>query len=294
MEPVVPQENPNLIILDGRKLADDLLSELKHQINEFQDEAGRVPGLAMIVLGDDRVALEYAHNASQEAITLGIEYKPYLWPSDTDDRKLALLLNDLNNNPLFDGISIQAPLPPHISYEEMSDLIDPRKDVEGYHPLNVGRLFSNMDTMVPPPAVAGIELLLRYGINPAGMQAVVVGRSRVIGKPMSALLSIADATVTICHSATRNLAAYLREADLVVACAGIPGLITGDMLKPGAVVLDYGKTFEGGELEGDIDWESVSKVASAISPVTGGVGPLTTLALMANTIRAAQLSLFSN
>jgi methylenetetrahydrofolate dehydrogenase (NADP+)/methenyltetrahydrofolate cyclohydrolase len=292
MEPVIPEENPELIILDGGKLAHDLQTELKQQVEEFQAEVGRTPGLAMIVIGGDRVALEYANNASHIALELGLEYMAYLWPSDTDDRELALLIKDLNSQRLFDGISIQAPLPPHISYDEMAGSIDPHKDVEGYHPLNVGRLFSNLDTLVPPPAAAGIELLLRYGINPAGMRAVVVGRSRVIGKPLSGLLAIADATVTVCHSATRDLELHLREADLVVACAGVPGLITGDMLKPGAVVVDYGKTFEDDELLGDVDWESVSKVARAISPVVGGVGPLTTLALMANTIKAAQRAVY--
>lgn len=292
MEPVIPAENPELVILDGRRLADDLQAELKQQVSEFQAEVGRVPGLAMIIIGSDRVALEYANNASHTALELGLEYMAYLWPNDTDDRELALLIKDLNSQSLFDGISIQAPLPPHISYDEMADSIDPRKDVEGYHPLNVGRLFSNLDTLVPPPAAAGIELLLRYGINPAGMRAVVVGRSRVIGKPLSGLLAIADATVTVCHSATRDLELHLREADLVVACAGVPDLITGDMLKPGAVVIDYGKTFEDGEMVGDVEWESASKVARAISPVVGGVGPLTTLALMANTIKAAHRNLY--
>lgn len=292
MEPVIPKENPELIILDGGKLAYDLQAELKQQVDEFQTEVGRMPGLAMIVIGGDRVALEYANNASHTALELGLEYMAYLWPSETDDRELALLIKDLNSHRLFDGISIQAPLPPHISYDEMAGSIDPHKDVEGYHPLNVGRLFSNLDTLVPPPAAAGIELLLRYGINPAGMRAVVVGRSRVIGKPLSGLLAIADATVTVCHSATRDLELHLREADLVVACAGVPGLITGDMLKPGVVVIDYGKTFEDDELLGDVEWESASKVARAISPVVGGVGPLTTLALMANTIKAAQRTLY--
>jgi methylenetetrahydrofolate dehydrogenase (NADP+)/methenyltetrahydrofolate cyclohydrolase len=291
MEPVIPEENPELVILDGRKLAADLQAELKQQVDEFQADIGRTPGLAMIVIGNDRVALEYANNASHVALELGLEYMAYVWPADTDDRELALLIKDLNSQALFDGISIQAPLPPHISYDEMAESIDPRKDVEGYHPLNVGRLFSNLDTLVPPPAAAGIELLLRYGINPAGMRAVVVGRSRVIGKPLSGLLAIADATVTVCHSATRDLEMHLREADLVVACAGVPGLITGDMLRPGVVVIDYGKTFENGELVGDVEWESVSKVARAISPVIGGVGPLTTLALMANTIKTAQRNL---
>jgi methylenetetrahydrofolate dehydrogenase (NADP+)/methenyltetrahydrofolate cyclohydrolase len=162
------------------------------------------------------------------------------------------------------------------------------KDVEGYHPLNVGRLFSNLDTIVPPAAAAGMELLLRYNINPAGMRAVVVGRGRTIGTPLAGLLVIADATVSVCHSATRELAAYTQEADLVISCAGQPNLITGTMLKPGAVVLDYGMTYEDGVLLGDIHWETVRHVASAVSTGPDGIVPITTLALMANTIRAAQ------
>ena len=284
----IPVENPDLLIMDGRKLAEELENELSQEVADFQTDNGRTPGLAMIVLGSDRVALDYANNASRLALALGMEYMAYLWPNETDDRELALLIKDLNSQALFDGISIQAPLPRHISYEEMATSIDPRKDIEGYHPLNVGRLFSNLDALVPPPAVAGIELLLRYGIDPAGMRAVVVGRSRLIGKPISGLLAIADATVTVCHSATRDLAAHLKDADLVVACAGVPNLITGDMLKPGVVVVDYGKTYEDEEVLGDVEWESVSRIARAISPVNGGVGPLTTLALIANTIKAAQ------
>lgn len=289
MEYSKPAENPELIVLDGRAMAQELASELKQQVADYVVDNGTPPGLAMIVLGNNRVALDYADNAAREALEIGLEYMAYLWPTETTDRELALLIKDLNGNAAFHGISIQAPLPRHINYEEMAGSIFPYKDIEGYHPLNVGKLFSNMDTLVPPPAVAGIELLLRYGIDPAGMNAVIVGRSRIIGKPMAGLLAIADATVTVCHSATRDLPHHLRQADLIIACAGEPGLITGDMLKPGVVIIDYGKTYDTEEKQyvGDVDWESASKVARAISPVEGGVGPLTTVALLANTIKAA-------
>lgn len=289
MEYTAPPENPNLIVLDGRTMADELANELKQQVADYVADNGNPPGLAMIVLGNNRVALDYADNAARQALEIGLEYLAYLWPTETSDRELALLIKDLNGNPTFHGISIQAPLPRHISYEEMAGSIFPYKDVEGYNPLNVGKLFSNIDTLVPPPAVAGIELLLRYGIDPAGMNAVIVGRSRVIGKPLAGLLAIADATVTVCHSATRDLSRHLREADLIIACAGEPGLITGDLIKPGAVIIDYGKTYDTQEKQyiGDVDWESTSKVARAISPVVGGIGPLTTIALIANTIKAA-------
>jgi methylenetetrahydrofolate dehydrogenase (NADP+) / methenyltetrahydrofolate cyclohydrolase len=288
MEYARPPENPNLTILDGREFAKELAAELTRQVAEIADERGRPPGLAVIVLGDNRVALDYADNAARECQAIGVEYMAYCWPTDTGDRELALLIKDLNGNPAFDGISIQAPLPRHISYDEMIQSLYPPKDVEGYHPLNVGKLFSNLETLVPPPAVAGIELLLRYGFDPAGMDAVIVGRSRIIGKPLAGLLAIADATVTVCHSATRDLAQHTRQADLVIACAGEPGLLTADHLKPGAIVLDYGKTYEDGRYLGDVDWESASRIARAISPVVGGVGPLTTLALIANTIKASQ------
>lgn len=281
-------DKPDALVLDGRALAEELRAELREEVADFSDQYGRPPGLAMIVLGGDRLALDRADHAAAEAYQLGLEFMAYLWPEETGDRELQLLIRDLNTRPAFDGIAIQAPLPPHISYEEMIAVIDPAKDVEGYHPLNVGRLFSNLDTMVPPPAAAGMELLLRYNINPAGMRAVVVGRNRTIGKPIAGLLVIADATVTVCHSATRDLAASTQEADLVVTCAGQPNLITGTMLKPGAVVLDFGLTYEDGILLGDVHWETARHVASAISPGPDGLEPITTLALMANTLRAAQ------
>lgn len=281
-------EKAEALVLDGRALAEELRGELREEVADFIEQHGRPPGLAMIMLGNDRLALDRADHAAAEAFQLGLEFMAYLWPEETGDRELQLLIRDLNTRPAFDGISIQAPLPPHISYEEMIAVIDPAKDVEGYHPLNVGRLFSNLDTMVPPPAAAGMELLLRYNINPAGMRAVVVGRNRTIGKPIAGLLVIADATVTVCHSATRDLAASTQEADLVVTCAGQPNLITGTMLKPGAVVLDFGMTYEDGIVLGDVHWETARHVASAISPSPDGLAPITTLALMANTLRAAQ------
>jgi methylenetetrahydrofolate dehydrogenase (NADP+)/methenyltetrahydrofolate cyclohydrolase len=281
-------EDTEALVMDGRVLSEELRAELKEEVEDFREQQGRTPGLAMIVLGGDRLALERANQAAAEATHLGMEFMAYMWPAETSDRELQLLIRDLNTRLAFDGIAVQAPLPPHISYEEMIEMVDPAKDVEGCHPLNVGRLFSNLDAMVPPPAAAGMEMLLRYNINPAGMRAVVVGRNQTVGKPIAALLEFADATVTVCHSATRDLAAHTQEADLVISCAGQPNLITGTMLKPGAVVLDFGMTYEDGILLGDIHWESVRHVASAISTSPDGIAPLTTLALMANTIRAAQ------
>jgi methylenetetrahydrofolate dehydrogenase (NADP+)/methenyltetrahydrofolate cyclohydrolase len=284
-------ENPELRILDGEVLADQIRDELKEEVADFEEEFGRPPGLAMIVLGNNRVALEYAEKAAIEANNIGMQYMSYLWPQETQDRELQFLIEELNSHTAFDGISIQAPLPPHISYEEMVAVIDPTKDVEGYHPLNVGRLFSNLDTMVPPPAAGGMELLLRYNIHPTGMQAVVIGRSRIIGKPMAGLLVLADATVSVCHSETPDISVYTRQADLIISCAGQGNLIKGDMVKPGVVVLDYGNVQdENGNLIGDVEWESVSKVASAITPTPGGTGPMTTMALLANTIKAARLN----
>jgi methylenetetrahydrofolate dehydrogenase (NADP+)/methenyltetrahydrofolate cyclohydrolase len=285
----IPPENPNLKILEGHTLADNLREELKQEAADFEQQYDRPPGLAMIVLGGDRTALDYAEGAAREARKIGIEYMAYLWPEETSDLELQLLIRELNSRTLFDGIAIQAPLPSHISYEKMIAAINPDKDVEGYHPLNVGRLFSNLDTFVPPPAVAAMELLLRYDINPSGTDAVVIGRSRLVGKPIAGLLVIADATVTVCHSQSQNLNAKVRAADLVLSCAGQPGLVTGDMIKPGAIVLDFSRNYdEDGKVVGDVEWESVSKVAGAISPVTGGSTPVTVLALLANTIKAAR------
>jgi methylenetetrahydrofolate dehydrogenase (NADP+)/methenyltetrahydrofolate cyclohydrolase len=276
-------------MLDGHKLADKIREELQHEVADFEEELGRPPGLAMIVLGGDRRALEYAEHAKNEAAKIGMQFMAYLWPENIRDLELQYLIKELNGHIHYDGISVQAPLPPHLSHEQMVQVIDPAKDVEGQHPLNVGRLFSSLDTMVPPPAAGGMELLLRYNIHPSGMRAVVVGRSRVVGKPMAGLLTMADATVTICHSETRDLASYTREADLVVSCAGVPGLITGDILKPGAVVMDFGHTFdEDGNVYGDVDLDSALPVVGAITASPGGLESMTTLALLANTIKAAR------
>jgi methylenetetrahydrofolate dehydrogenase (NADP+) / methenyltetrahydrofolate cyclohydrolase len=288
----IPAENPDLIIMDGVKVAEVIREELRSEVAEFQEQYGRPPGLAMIVLGGERRSLDFASRTSQEALAIGMEFMAYLWPEETKDRELQFLIEELNSRTLIDGISIQAPLPPHISYEEMVAVMHPNKDVEGYHPLNVGRLFANLATMVPPAAAGGMELLLRYNIHPSGMRAVVVGRSRIIGKPMAGLLAFADATVSICHSETPDLSEYTKMADLVIACAGQGNLIKGDMLKPGAVVLDFGIAYDdNGNKMGDAEWESVSKVASAISPTPNGTEPMTTMALLANTIKAAHLNL---
>lgn len=287
----ISAENPDLIILDGSKIAEIVREELRQEVTDFQEHHGRPPGLAMIVLGGERRALDFAAKASQEALDIGMEFMAYMWPDETKDRELQFLIEELNSRTHIDGISIQAPVPPHISYEEMVAVIDPRKDVEGYHPLNVGRLFANLDTMVPPAAAGGLELLLRYNIHPSGKRAVVVGRSRVIGKPIAGLLAFADATVSICHSETPNISEYTKMADLVVACAGQGNLITGDMLKPGVVVLDFGIAYdESGNKMGDVEWKSACKIASAISPITNGTEPMTTMALLANTIKAANLN----
>ena len=282
-------KKPDLIFLDGRTLAEQIREELRLEIIDFEEELGRPPGLAMIVVGDDRRALEYALHAVHEAQAIGMAHKSCLLPVKTTDQELQALISELNSNPSIDGISIQAPLPYHINFEEAIASIDPVKDAEGYHPLHVGRLFSGLDTMVPPPAAGGMELLLRYNIHPAGMHAVVVGRSRLIGKPLSALLAMADATVSLCHSETRDLAYFTRQADLLITCAGVRHLITGDMLKPGTVILNYGYSWdEDDNLVGDVEWDSAVKVASAISPTPGGTSPMTTVALLANTIKAAQ------
>lgn len=279
----------NPVLLDGASLADKIREEMQYEVQEFETEFGRPPGLAMLVLGSDRRAIEYADRAKKEAYKIGMQFGAYLWPSDTGDRELQFLIRELNSHIQYDGISVQTPLPPHLNFEEMVVMIDPAKDVEGQHPLNVGRLFSNLDAMVPPPAAGGLELLLRYNVPLTGKHAVVVGRSRIIGKPIADLLTLADATVTVCHSQTQDLKHYLKDADIVVACAGVPGLIHGDMLKPGAAVLDFGMNRDDEDrMVGDVDWVSTYPLAGAISPTPGGTDPMTIMALLANTIKAAR------
>jgi methylenetetrahydrofolate dehydrogenase (NADP+)/methenyltetrahydrofolate cyclohydrolase len=272
--------------IDGKAIAADLKAALKTRIVSLQ-ATQRAPGLAVVQVGDDPASTVYVRNKQQACETLGIVSFCHHLPTETTQDALLMLVEQLNQDPHVDGILVQLPLPARIDADAVIEAIAPDKDVDGFHPANLGRLVLGRPTF-PSCTPAGVmELLARTGVPIAGRHAVVVGRSAIVGKPMAALLLNAHATVTTCHSRTPDLAAITRQADILVAAVGRAGLITGDMIKPGAVVIDVGMNRNAdGKLCGDVEFVGAERVASWITPVPGGVGPMTIAMLMANTVSA--------
>ena len=258
---------------------------------------GTVPGLAVVLVGDDPASAAYVMSKGKACAEAGIAGETTRMPASTTEAELLDVVDRLNADPAVHGILVQMPLPKQINPEEVIRRIDPRKDVDGFHPVNVGRLLIGDPDAFAPCTPAGVMILLReYRVATAGARCVVIGRSNIVGKPMAALLVQpgVDATVTICHSRTRDLASHTREADIVIAAAGKPRMLTGHMVKPGAVVIDVGinrvndmSAPRGYRLVGDVDFDSAKAVASLISPVPGGVGPMTIAMLLENTLRSA-------
>jgi methylenetetrahydrofolate dehydrogenase (NADP+)/methenyltetrahydrofolate cyclohydrolase len=283
-------------ILSGKDIAEQIRSELKNEIERLKAEHNIVPGLATVLVGDDPASQVYVRNKTKACEKIGINSYQYNLPKDTNQDELLGLIEQLNSDEKVNGILVQLPLPGHIDSSEVLDAISPQKDVDGFHPLNVGlfmteKNFSDMikkGLFLPCTPHGCIEILMRSGIEIAGKRAVVVGRSNIVGKPVSLLLLSCNATVTVCHSRTKNLADVTKEADILIAAIGKPKFITADMIKDGAVVIDVGvnRTDEG--LVGDVDFEEASKKASAITPVPGGVGPMTITMLLVNTVKAAK------
>jgi methylenetetrahydrofolate dehydrogenase (NADP+) / methenyltetrahydrofolate cyclohydrolase len=278
-------------ILDGRALAKELAAEMRAECAELTATLGFAPILAVVVVGDDPASRAYIGSIEKACGRVGIEFRLVDLPASTDELALRQELVALNRQREVCGVLVQAPLPPHLSPRAVAETLAPEKDVDGITPANFGRLALGLPHLPPNTPAGGMELLRRYGIPLAGRRAVVVGRSNVVGKPMALLLLREDATVTVCHSRTPDLAAATRQADLVVVGAGKPGLITGAMLKPGAVVVDFGINFPDGpdgRMTGDVDFESATAVAGAITPVPGGTGPVTNMMLLRNTLTAAR------
>jgi methylenetetrahydrofolate dehydrogenase (NADP+) / methenyltetrahydrofolate cyclohydrolase len=283
-------------IIDGKKTAEDIRRELASRIAALKAR-GIVPGLAVILVGDDPASVSYVTGKERSCAELGIASLGKRLPADTSERDLLELLKGLNADPAVHGILVQIPLPKHIDERRAIAAIDPGKDMDGLTPANVGSLVLEQPCYLPCTPSGVIELLKRSGVETKGASAVVVGRSNLVGRPLMNLLvrrSI-NATVTLCHTGTRDLAARCREADILVACAGLPGLITGDMIKPGACVIDVGMTRvedpsakRGYRLVGDVDFAAAARVAGWITPVPGGVGPMTVTMLLANTVSAAE------
>ena len=285
-------------IIDGKKIAQTLRAELKEEIAKLKKH-GITPGLGVILIGDDPASLSYVTAKQKACKQMGIYSDDNYLPADTTQKKLMALINRMNAEPKINGILVQLPLPKHINESEVLMAVNPEKDVDGFHPANIGKMVAGQKTFLPCTPHAIIQLLLRSGVKIEGSDVVIVGRSNIVGKPLANMLiqksPDANATVTICHTKTKNLAHHTRQADIIIAAAGRPNTITADMVKDGAIVIDVGinrledaATKKGYRLVGDVDFEAVKKKASLITPVPGGVGPMTITMLLYNTIESAK------
>ncbi len=284
-------------VISGPEVAEQIRQELRVKIAELKSK-GITPGLAVVLVGEDPASQQYVRNKGKACEELGLYSRTILLPIDTTEERLLSVVDELNADPRIHGFLVQLPLPKHIDENKVLVRIDPAKDADGFHPMNVGRMLIG-DPMFLPATPHGIqEMLVRSGNDPDGKHVVIVGRSNIVGKPVAAILMQkkkgANATVTVCHSRTKDLAAITRMADIVVAAIGSPKFITADMIKPGAVVIDVGTNRvddpaakKGYRWVGDVDFEAVKEKASAITPVPGGVGPMTIVMLMKNTVISA-------
>ncbi len=289
-------------IISGKDIANEIRAELTTEVARLKDEAGVTPGLATVLVGDDPASQMYVGMKNKAAAAMGIHSRQITLPADTPEDELLGVVAGLNADADIHGILVQSPLPDHINEGRIVEAIDPSKDVDGLHPLNVGRIATDSDDFFAPCTPAGvIEMLTRNGHDPAGKHVVVVGRSNLVGRPLSSLLMRkapgGNATVTVCHSRTPDLGAMTRTADILVVAMGRPETITADMVASGAVVIDVGtnrvddETREKGyRVCGDVLFDEVSEVAAAISPVPGGVGPMTVTMLLSNTVKSARLA----
>ena len=276
------------IIIDGKEVARKTRDNLKNKVLELK-KRNIFPKLAVIMVGDDPASKIYVRNKSKACEELGIEYEEFLLKEDITQQELLDLINELNNKQDIHGILLQSPIPNHLDINEAFRTISPEKDVDGFNPLNVGKLVLGQETFISCTPFGVIKMLEEYNIEIEGKNAVVIGRSNIVGKPMLQCLLNKHATVTICHSKTKNLKEITSKADILVAAIGKPKFVTQDMVKPGAVVIDVGiNRGEDGKVCGDVDFENVEKIAGYITPVPGGVGPMTIAMLMTNIIKAAK------
>ena len=283
-------------LIDGAKLADQVKAEVAGRVAELKAR-GITPGLSVVLVGDDPASAVYVGAKERTCIELGMHGETIRRPATITQPELLAIVERLNDDPKVHGILVQMPLPKHINADAIVRRIRPDKDVDGFHPVNVGKLLIGEKDGFAPCTPAGVlHMLKAYDVPTAGADCVIIGRSNIVGKPMAALMVQAgvDATVTICHSRTRNLGSHTRRADVLIVAAGRPAMVTADMVKPGAVVIDVGMNRvpdatkkSGTRLSGDVDFDSVREVASLITPVPGGVGKMTIAMLMANTVRAA-------
>ncbi len=284
-------------ILDGRTIAKEIQAELAAEAAAFKEKYGIAPTIAVVRAGEDPASVSYANAIKKTFEGQGFGFRLHVLPETASQEEMIKLVKELSADPNVHGIILQEPFPKGWDEALIKESLDPAKDVDGVHPVNAGRLAQVapvgrppgvLDYFVPATPLGGLELLKRYGIAISGKRAVVVGRSNIVGKPMALLLLREDATVTICHSRTPDLGAVCREADILCVAVGRAKLITADMVKPGAIVVDFGVNFVDGKMVGDVDFEAVKEVAGAITPVPGGTGPMTNAMLLKNVLEAAR------
>jgi methylenetetrahydrofolate dehydrogenase (NADP+)/methenyltetrahydrofolate cyclohydrolase len=279
-------------LIDGKQIAKTVRDEVAAKVREFVGRHGRKPGLHVVLAGDDAASAVYVRNKEKAAEEVGMAGAVHRLPAGVSEAELLALVMKLNADPAVDGILVQLPLPKEVRAEAVLDAIDPRKDVDGFHPVSVGALWTGKPGLVPCTPRGCMRLIAEAGASLAGARAVVIGRSNIVGKPMAALLLSEHATVTVAHSRTRDLPGVCLQADVLVAAVGRAKMVKAEWVKPGAVVIDVGMNRdEHGKLCGDVDFASVEPVAGAITPVPGGVGPMTIAMLLENTLRAAELRL---
>lgn len=270
------------VILDGKALSAQILNEIKQKVSALDKK----PSLAVIIAGDNKASEIYVKNKEKKALEIGFNSKVIKLPQNVSATELKAVINDLNNDDNIHAVLLQLPLPKHLNAAEFLELIDPKKDVDGFHPINTGKLLTNSNPYAVSCTPKGIiTLLKKYNIELSGKNALVIGRSNIVGKPLSLLLLNENATVTMAHSKTKDLPKIAKSADIIIAASGVCALVTKDFVKEGAIVVDVGITRdETGKIKGDVAFDEVSKIASYITPVPGGVGPMTIAMLMQNTL----------
>ena len=292
-----------MVLIDGKLISAQIKSEIAEEVKQILNSGGKRPHLAVVIVGHDGGSETYVANKIRTCEELGFVSTLIRYEDDLTEKELLETISKLNNNPDIDGFIVQLPLPEHISERKIIEAIDYRKDVDGFHPINVGRMMIGLPCFVSATPAGIVELFRRYNIETAGKNCVVLGRSNIVGKPIAALLMQksypGDCTVTVCHSRTVNIEKYCREADIIIAALGVPGFLKGDMVKEGAVVIDVGttrvpstETKSGFRLKGDVLFEEVAPKCSYITPVPGGVGLMTIISLMKNTLLAAKHTIY--
>lgn len=287
-------------LLDGKKASTELKAEIAKEVSAMIDNDIQAPHLVAVLVGDDGASQTYVNAKEKASQSVGITSTVYKMSEDSTEKEVLDMVDFLNNDPEVDGFIVQLPLPSHIDEQKVLESINPAKDVDGFHPVNVGKMTLGLDTYLPATPAGIIELLKRYNIKTEGKHCVVLGRSNIVGSPISIMMGQkkypGNSTVTLCHSRTANLAEITSMADILIVAIGSPNFVTEDMVKPGAVVIDVGihrieskETKSGYKLTGDVDFDKVSKKASYITPVPGGVGPMTIAGLLSNTLKAAKL-----